>query len=403
MTLRKESLYLHKKFRGKLEVRPKVSVRNMKDLSLAYSPGVAEPCKEIFRDEEKLYEYTAVGNLVAVVSDGSAVLGLGNIGPRAAMPVMEGKAVLFKTFGDINAVPICLDTTDVDTVVETVKTLEPSFAGVNLEDIAAPRCFEIEERLIEECSIPIFHDDQHGTAIVTLAGLINALKLTGKSLDDIRVTISGSGSAGVSIVRLLSRMGVKHMTICDSQGVIYKGRSSGMNKIKDEIASLSNAKKLSGTVADAIAGSDVFIGVSIAGIVTKEMVKSMKPDPIIFAMANPIPEIMPEEALEAGAAVIGTGRSDYPNQVNNVLAFPGVFRGALDVRAREINEQMKIAAVYALANIISDQDLRPDYVIPSPFDPRVVPRVAEAVSNAAIDSGVAEIMETDRSYVPQDG
>lgn len=396
MTLKREALFLHKKFRGKLEISPKVPVRNIKDLSLAYSPGVAEPCKEIFKDENKLYEYTAVGNVVAVVSDGSAVLGLGNIGPRAAMPVMEGKAVLFKTFASIDAVPICLDTTDVDKVVETVKILEPSFAGINLEDIAAPRCFEIEERLKRECRIPVFHDDQHGTAIVTLAGLINALKITGKAMHQIRVTISGSGSAGVSIIRLLRRIGVKHITICDSQGVIYEGRPFGMNAIKNEIAQITNKERLSGKLADAMVGADVFIGVSTAGIVTKEMVQSMNSDPIIFAMANPVPEIMPEEAKAAGAAVVGTGRSDYPNQVNNVLAFPGVFRGALDVRARDINEEMKIAAAYALADIISERDLRPDYVIPNPFDTRVVKNVAKNVSKAAIDSGVARVKVFER-------
>ncbi|WML43996.1 malic enzyme-like NAD(P)-binding protein [Neobacillus sp. PS3-40] len=388
--LRDEALKMHKDHQGKLGVYSKVQVGNAKDLSLAYSPGVAEPCMEIYKDDNKVYDYTAKGNLVAIVSDGTAVLGLGNIGPKAAMPVMEGKAVLFKTFADVDAFPICLGTTDPDKIVETVKFLEPTFGGVNLEDISAPRCFEIEDRLRKACDIPVFHDDQHGTAIVTAAGLINALKLANKDIKDIRVVANGAGSAGVAIVKLLLHMGVKDVILCDTKGIIYEGRPYGMNKFKDEMALITNKEQKQGTVEDALVFADVFVGVSAAGVVTKEMVRSMNRDPIIFAMANPEPEIMPEDAKEAGALVVGTGRSDFPNQVNNVLAFPGIFRGALDVHAKEINEEMKLAAVLAIAGLISNEELHADYVIPDPFDRRVAAHVAAAVAKAAMETGVSQ-------------
>ena len=389
-TLRDQALKMHKEHKGKVGIYSKVSVNNANDLSLAYSPGVAEPCLEIYSDDSKVYDYTSKGNLVAVVSNGTAVLGLGHIGPKAAMPVMEGKAVLFKSFADVDAFPICLGTTDTDEIVKTVKLLEPTFGGVNLEDIAAPQCFEIEERLRKECDIPVFHDDQHGTAIVTAAGLLNALKLNDKKIEDIRVAVNGAGAAGVAIVKLLLLIGVKDVILCDTKGIIYEGRPVGMNPFKDEMAKITNREKKQGTLADALAGADVFVGVSAAGAVTKEMVRSMHRDPIIFAMANPVPEIMPEEAKEAGALVIGTGRSDFPNQVNNVLAFPGIFRGALDVHAKEINEEMKLAAVNAIAGLISDEELNADYVIPDPFDPRVAAHVAAAVAQAAIETDVAQ-------------
>jgi malate dehydrogenase (oxaloacetate-decarboxylating) len=388
-TLRNEALKLHKENRGKLEVHSKVPVSTAQELSLAYSPGVAEPCMDIYEDENKVYDYTMKGNLVAVVSDGTAVLGLGNIGPKAAMPVMEGKALLFKSFADVDAFPICIDTTDPDKIVEVVKLLEPTFGGVNLEDIAAPQCFEIEERLRKICNIPIFHDDQHGTAIVTAAGLINALKLVGKKIEEIRVVANGSGAAGVAIVKLLLNMGVKDVILCDTKGIIYEGRPIGMNRFKEEMARITNKEQKQGTLADALVGADVFVGVSAAGAVTEEMVRSMNPHSIIFAMANPIPEIMPDVAKDAGALVVGTGRSDFPNQVNNVLAFPGIFRGALDVSANEINEEMKLAAVYAIAGLVADDELTPDYVIPDPFDPRVAAHVAAAVAQAAMETGVA--------------
>lgn len=389
-TLREEALKMHQENKGKLSVSSKVKVRDAKDLSLAYSPGVAEPCLAIHENEGKVYDYTMKGNLVAVVSNGTAVLGLGNIGPKAAMPVMEGKALLFKEFANVDAFPLCINSTDTDKIVEHVKMLEPTFGGINLEDIAAPQCFEIEERLRKECDIPIFHDDQHGTAIVTAAGLINALKLANKNIVDIRVVANGAGAAGVAIVKLLLSMGVKDVILCDTKGIIYKGRPVGMNKFKEEMARITNKEQKQGSLADALQGADVFVGVSAAGAVTKEMVRSMNENPIIFAMANPIPEIMPEEAKEAGALVVGTGRSDFPNQVNNVLAFPGIFRGALDVRAKEINEGMKIAAVYAITDLISSEELHADYVIPDPFDPRVAKHVAEAVAAAAIKTGVAQ-------------
>ncbi|MFD2370012.1 NADP-dependent malic enzyme [Brevibacillus sp. GCM10020057] len=389
--LREEALELHRKNQGKLEAVTKVPVRNARDLSLAYSPGVAEPCKDIFDDKSKVYEYTMKGNLVAVVSDGTAVLGLGNIGPEAAMPVMEGKAVLFKSFAGVDAFPICLNTNEVDKIVETVKLLEPTFGGVNLEDIAAPACFAIEERLKRETNIPVFHDDQHGTAIVTAAGLINALRVVGKKLEDIRVVTNGAGAAGIAIIKLLLSMGVKDVIMCDTKGIVYEGRPFGMNPVKEEMSKITNRNKIEGDLAEAMKGADVFIGVSVAGAVTPEMVRSMNRDAIIFAMANPIPEIMPEEAKAAGAAVVGTGRSDFPNQVNNVLAFPGIFRGALDTRATGINEEMKLAAVYAIADLISPEELSADKVIPAPFDARVAPSVAAAVAKAAMESGVARI------------
>ncbi|MDE5411967.1 NAD(P)-dependent malic enzyme [Alkalihalobacterium chitinilyticum] len=392
MTLKEEALRMHKQHQGKLEVISKVSVQNTRDLSLAYSPGVAEPCKEIANDQERVFDYTMKGNTVAVVSDGTAVLGLGNIGPEAAMPVMEGKALLFKSFAGVDAFPICLDTNDVEEIIRTVKLLQPTFGGINLEDIAAPSCFIIEERLKKEMNIPVFHDDQHGTAIVTAAGLLNSLKLTKKELTDIKVVVNGAGSAGIAIVKLLHSMGVEHIILCDSKGAIFKGRSYGMNPVKEEVSEYTNPDKLEGTLADIIAGTDVFIGVSVEGALTKAMVRSMNSDPIIFAMANPNPEILPKDAIEAGAKIIGTGRSDFPNQVNNVLAFPGIFRGALDVFATDINESMKIAAVYAIARLVSDSELKADYIIPNPFDPRVAPEVAKSVAKAALETGVARKM-----------
>lgn len=388
-TLRDDALELHRSNEGKLEVRSKVPVRDSRDLSLAYSPGVAEPCLDIAKDHNLAYAYTNKGNFVAVVSNGTAVLGLGNIGAQASLPVMEGKSILFKTFAGVDAFPICLNTEDIDEVVRTVRLLEPTFGGINLEDISAPACFEIEERLKKEMNIPVFHDDQHGTAIVTMAGMINALKVIGKRLDRIRVVTNGAGAAGMAIVKLLLSMGVNDVIMCDTKGAIYKGRPVGMNKSKDAIAEVTNRQKLAGTLADALVGADVFIGVSAANTVTPEMVKSMAANPIIFAMANPVPEIMPELAKEAGAKVVGTGRSDYPNQVNNVSAFPGIFRGALDVHAAQINEEMKVAAVYAIAELVSDEERSADYVIPKAFDPRVAPAVAAAVAKAAMDSGVA--------------
>lgn len=391
MTLREEALHMHRVNKGKLESKSKVPVRNARDLSLAYSPGVAEPCKEIYDKPETVYDYTMKGNMVAVVSDGTAVLGLGNIGPEAALPVMEGKAVLFKSFAGVDAFPICLNTTDVDKIVETVKLLEPTFGGVNLEDIAAPNCFAVEERLKKETNIPVFHDDQHGTAIVTVAGLVNALKIVGKKMNEIKVVANGAGAAGIAIIKLLYSYGVRDIIMCDTKGAIYEGRPNGMNAIKDEVAKFTNRDNVEGSLSDAIKGADVFIGVSVAGALTSEMVQSMNNDPIIFAMANPVPEIMPEEAKAAGAAVIGTGRSDFPNQVNNVLAFPGIFRGALDARATHINEKMKVAAVDAIASLIEESELSSDYVIPGPFDPRVAPAVAAAVANAAMETGVARI------------
>jgi malate dehydrogenase (oxaloacetate-decarboxylating) len=391
LSLQENALLMHKQKHGKLEVISKVAVNNGYDLSLAYSPGVAEPCKRIHENIGAAYDYTVKGNLIAVVSDGTAVLGLGDIGPEAAMPVIEGKAVLFKAFAGVDAFPICLRTKDVDKIVETVKLLEPTFGGVNLEDIAAPACFEIEERLKRETGIPIFHDDQHGTAIVTAAGLINALKLVGKEIDKIKVTVNGAGASAMAVTKLIMRLGVRNIIMCDSRGTLWHGRTEGMNKYKQEIAQNTNPCKIKGSLGEALAGADVFIGLSRGSLVTQKMVKTMAEKPIIFAMANPDPEIWPEDALEAGAVVVGTGRSDYPNQVNNVLAFPGIFRGALDVRATDINEEMKVAAAYAIAGLIAKDELRANCVIPEPFDPRVAPAVAGAVARAAMETGVARV------------
>ena len=391
MTLRDEALQMHIENQGKLEVAPKVKVTNKEELSLAYSPGVAEPCKEIHEDPRKVFEYTMKGNTVAVVTDGTAVLGLGNIGAEASIPVMEGKAVLFKSFSGIDGVPIALNTTDTDEIVNTVKLLEPNYGGINLEDISAPRCFEIEERLKKETKIPVFHDDQHGTAIVTVAGMINALRIVDKDLSDIKVVLNGAGAAGIAIVKLLYSYGVRDMIMCDSKGAIYEGRDYGMNDTKAYVAKWTNRDKKDGSLNDIIQDADVFIGVSVADLLTKEMVESMADDPIIFAMANPNPEIKPDIAKAAGAKVIGTGRSDYPNQINNVLAFPGIFRGALDVEATHINEEMKQAAVEAIANLIEPDELNADYCIPGPFDKRVAPSVAREVAKAAMESGVARV------------
>lgn len=391
MSLRDEALQMHKENHGKLAVAPKVKVTNKEELSLAYSPGVAEPCKDIHEHPEKVYDYTMKSNTVAVISDGTAVLGLGNIGAEASLPVMEGKAVLFKSFSGIDGIPLSLSTTDTEEIIRTVKLLEPNFGGINLEDISAPRCFEIEERLKKETKIPVFHDDQHGTAIVTLAGLMNALRIVKKELSDIRVVLNGAGAAGIAIVKLLYSYGVREMIMCDSQGTIYEGRPHGMNPTKEYVAKWTNKDKINGKLADVIEGADVFIGVSVANLLSEEMVRSMADDPVIFAMANPNPEITPELAKSAGAKVIGTGRSDFPNQINNVLAFPGIFRGALDVRATHINEQMKQAAVEAIASLISEDELTEDYVIPGPFDKRVAPSVSKAVAKAAMESGVARI------------
>lgn len=398
--LKEEALHIHRVNRGKLETHSKVPITNARDLSLAYSPGVAEPCKAIYDNKDDVYEYTMKGNMVAVVTDGSAVLGLGNIGPEAALPVMEGKAALFKSFAGVDAFPICLDTNHVDQIVETVKLMEPTFGGVNLEDIAAPNCFIIEERLKKETNIPIFHDDQHGTAIVTVAGLINALKLVGKTFKDIKIVANGAGAAGIAIIKLLYSLGVRDIIMCDSKGAIFEGRSYGMNRVKDQIAQTTNQDRLEGSLEEVIQGADVFIGVSVGGLLTQKMVKSMNKDPIIFAMANPYPEIMPEDAKAAGAKVIGTGRSDFPNQVNNVLAFPGIFRGALDVRATRINEKMKIAAANAIAELVTDEELNPDYVIPAPFDPRVAPAVAASVAKTAMETGVAR-RSVDPEYIAE--
>ncbi|MCG7338461.1 NAD-dependent malic enzyme [Staphylococcus sp. ACRSN] len=391
MTLRDEALQMHRENQGKLEVAPKVKVTNKEELSLAYSPGVAEPCKEIHEDPRKVFEYTMKGNTVAVVTDGTAVLGLGNIGAEASIPVMEGKAVLFKSFSGIDGVPIALNTTNTDEIVNTVKLLEPNYGGINLEDISAPRCFEIEERLKKETKIPVFHDDQHGTAIVTVAGMINALRVVDKDLSDIKVVLNGAGAAGIAIVKLLYSYGVRDMIMCDSKGAIYEDREYGMNDTKAYVAKWTNRDKKEGSLEDIIQEADVFIGVSVADLLTKEMVESMADDPIIFAMANPNPEIKPDIAKEAGAKVIGTGRSDYPNQINNVLAFPGIFRGALDVEATHINEEMKQAAVEAIANLIEPDELNADYCIPGPFDKRVAPSVAREVAKAAMESGVARV------------
>lgn len=389
MDYNKESLRLHYEWRGKIEVIANAPVNNKTDLSLAYTPGVAQPCLEIQKNEAKSYELTRRWNMVAVITDGSAVLGLGDIGALAGMPVMEGKCVLFKAFADVDAFPICIKSKDVDVIVETIYQISDSFGGINLEDISAPRCFEIERRLKERCNIPIFHDDQHGTAIVTAAAMINSMKLTGRKLEQQEAVVSGAGAAGVAITKLLMEMGLRNVILCDSKGAIYENRE-GLNLFKEELSKVSNREKKQGVLKDIIKGADVFIGVSAPGILTKEMIKSMNAKPMVFAMSNPVPEIMPEIAKEAGAGVVGTGRSDYANQINNVLAFPGIFRGALDVRASDINDNMKIAAAYAIASLVGEKELAEDYVIPAPFDPRVSKAVAEAVGNAAIQSGVAK-------------
>ncbi|MBQ4538469.1 MAG: NAD-dependent malic enzyme [Oscillospiraceae bacterium] len=391
MDYAKESLKLHGEWKGKIEVVATVPVATKDDLSLAYTPGVAQPCLEIKEDISKSYQLTRRHNLCAVITDGSAVLGLGDIGPEAGMPVMEGKCVLFKAFGDVDAFPLCIKTRDIDEFVKTVYNISGSFGGINLEDIAAPRCFEIERKLKELCDIPIFHDDQHGTAVITLAGLTNALKVVGKKKEDIKVAVNGAGAAAIAITKLLLSAGIKDVTLCDRSGILYKGREKGMNWIKAEMAEVTNPRDLRGTLADAIKGADVFIGVSAPDSVTQDMVRSMAKDPIIFACANPTPEIFPEDAKAAGAAVVSTGRSDYPNQINNVLVFPGVFRGAFDVRASDINEEMKIAAAEALAGLISEEELSAEYIIPAAFDPRVGKTVAAAVAEAARRTGVARI------------
>ena len=391
MDYAKESLKKHAEWKGKLEVVATVPVKTKEDLSLAYTPGVAEPCLAIQKDVNRSYELTRRWNLCLVVTDGTAVLGLGDIGPEAGMPVMEGKCVLFKSFGDVDAFPLCIKSKDVDEIVNTIYLISGSFGGVNLEGIAAPRCFEIERKLKEKCDIPIFHDDQHGTAVITLAGLTNALKVVNKKKETVRIVINGAGAAAISITRLLLSDGFRDIILCDRRGAIYEGRSEGMNPIKEEIALLTNRERKAGSLADMLVGADVFIGVSAPGMVTTEMVRTMKKDAVVFACANPTPEIYPDEAKAGGAAVIATGRSDYPNQINNVLAFPGIFRGAFDVRASDINDEMKIAAARALAGLIGDAELSPDYIIPKAFDPRVGKAVAAAVAEAARRSGVARI------------
>ena len=391
MDYAKESLRLHGEWKGKIEVVATVPVATKDDLSLAYTPGVAQPCLEIQKNVEKSYELTRRHNLCLVVTDGSAVLGLGDIGPEAGMPVMEGKSVLFKAFGDVDAFTLCIKSHDVDEIVNTIYLISGSFAGVNLEDISAPRCFEIERKLKEKCDIPIFHDDQHGTAIITLAGLTNALRLVGKKKEEVKVVVNGAGAAAISITRLLLTAGVKHITLCDRKGAIYEGRTEGMNPIKEEMAKMTNLEKRSGSLADMLVGADVFIGVSAPGVVTTEMVKTMNQDAILFACANPTPEIFPDDAKAGGARVVATGRSDFPNQINNVLAFPGIFRGAFDVRAKDINDEMKLAASRALAELITDEELSEDYIIPKAFDPRVGKAVAAAVADAARKTGVARL------------
>ena len=390
MDKREFALKQHEEWAGKIEVISRAKIETPEDLSVAYTPGVAEPCVEISKDVDLSYKYTRRGNMVAVVTDGTAVLGLGDIGPEAGMPVMEGKCALFKTFADVDAFPLCVRSKDVDDIVKTVSLLAGSFGGVNLEDISAPRCFEIERKLKECCDIPIFHDDQHGTAVVTAAALINALKLVGKKLDDIKVVTSGAGAAGIAIIKLLVSLGLKNVVMCDRHGAIYKGRDN-LNKEKEEMAEICNQNMEKGTLAEVLKGADVFIGVSAPGTVTEEMVQSMADKPILFPMANPVPEIMPDLAKKAGAAVVGTGRSDFPNQINNVLAFPGIFRGALDVRAKDINDEMKVAAAYAIASLVEEDKLSPDYIIPNAFDKRVSKAVAEAVAEAARKTGVTRI------------
>lgn len=391
MDYAKASLRLHKEWKGKIQVVANVPVETKDDLSLAYTPGVAQPCLEIQKDIEKSYELTRRWNMCLVVTDGSAVLGLGDIGPEAGMPVMEGKCVLFKAFGDVDAFPLCIKSKDVDEIVNTIYMISGSFGGVNLEDISAPRCFEIERKLKEKCDIPIFHDDQHGTAVITLAGLNNAMKLVKKEKSQVKIVMNGAGAAAISIAKLLLKAGYKNITLCDRHGAIYEGREDGMNPIKDEMSKITNLEKKAGSLAETLEGADVFIGVSAPKMVTKEMVESMAKDAVIFACANPVPEIYPDEAKEGGAKVVATGRSDFPNQINNVLAFPGIFRGAFDVRAKDINDEMKIAAANALADLITDEELSPDYIIPKAFDKRVGPAVAKAVAEAARKTGVARL------------
>jgi malate dehydrogenase (oxaloacetate-decarboxylating) len=393
MDLFKKSLEMHEHYGGKLEVRSKVPVQDQYDLSLAYSPGVAAPCLEIEKNESLVYDYTMKGNLVAIVSDGTAVLGLGDIGPKASLPVMEGKALLLKRFANVDAVPVVLDTKNVDEIVQIVKAISPTYGGINLEDISAPRCFEIEDRLRAECDIPVFHDDQHGTAIVVGAALINALRLIDKQPENMKVVVNGAGAAGIAIVRILLQMGYTNILMCDTKGIIYDGRPEGMNPIKDTVAKLTNPNLESGSLEDAMKGADVFVGVSVADLLTEDHIKSMASDPIIFALANPNPEVTPDKAKAWGARIIGTGRSDHANQINNVLAFPGIFRGALDVRATDINEAMKLAAVEAIASLVSDEELNEDFIVPSAMDERVVGVVAKAVGSAAIESGVSELFK----------
>lgn len=390
MDIRKESLKKHYEWNGKIEVVSRVSISNSEDLSLAYTPGVAEPCLEIQKDYKKSFELTRRNNLVAVITDGTAVLGLGDIGPEAGMPVMEGKCALFKEFADVDAFPICVRSKDVDEIVNTIYLISGSFGGINLEDIAAPRCFEIEQKLKEKCDIPVFHDDQHGTAVIVAAGLLNALKIVGKNIETANIVVNGAGSAGIAITKHLFNMGAKNITLCDINGIICEGDDS-LSEVHKYMSTITNREKKTGTLADAMKGADVFIGVSAPNIVSEEMVKSMADKPVIFSMANPTPEIMPDVAKKAGAAVVGTGRSDFPNQINNVLAFPGIFRGALDCRASEINEEMKIAASYAIASLVGDDELNPEYILPQAFDKRIGKTVAEAVKEAAVKTGVARI------------
>lgn len=391
MDLMKKALEMHEHFGGKMEIRSKVPLQDTYDLSLAYSPGVAAPCIEIEKNPSLVYDYTMKGNLVAIITDGTAVLGLGDIGPEAALPVMEGKALLLKRFANVDAVPVCLDTKNVDEIVRIVKAISPTYGGINLEDISAPRCFEIEDRLRAECNIPVFHDDQHGTAIVVGAGLINANKIIGKEVEKMKVVINGAGAAGIAILRILLQMGYKNVVMCDTKGIIYEGRQEGMNPIKDGVAHLTNPEGLRGSLDVALEGADVFIGVSVANLLTETHIKSMAKDPIVFALANPNPEITPENAKAWGVRIIGTGRSDHANQINNMLAFPGIFRGALDVRATDINESMKLAAVEAIASLVTDEELKEDFIVPSSMDERVAGVVAKAVGSAAIDSGVSEL------------
>lgn len=385
-----EAIQKHKEWNGKIEVISRAPIENREELAVAYTPGVAAPCLEIAKDESLVYDYTRKGNLVAVITDGTAVLGLGDIGPSAAMPVMEGKCAIFKRFADIDAFPICIDSKDPEVIVETVKNISKSFGGINLEDISAPRCFEIEQALIEQCDIPVFHDDQHGTAIIASAGLLNAVRFTGRKIEDVKVVINGAGAAGISITSLMLKIGFRDITICDSKGIVWDGNPAN-NAAKAEIAKVTNFDKKQGTLADAVKGADIFLGVSAPGVLTQDMVRTMAKDPIIFAMANPVPEIMPDEAKAAGAAVVGTGRSDFPNQINNALCFPGIFRGALDVRATRITENMKIAAAHAMASVISDEELSADYIIPDAFNPAVTKAVAEAVAEVAVRDGLSRI------------